>query len=74
MISVRFVNRFSWRHAFMVSTPSLVVILAKLLAGDKTLILLYFSIGILLLAALIGWLTGKDTVEAWKNGKWTRMF
>jgi hypothetical protein len=71
---VRFVNRFCFKYALLVCAPSIVVIGIHTVARDANpTLLLAFGIGILLVAVLIGILTGRNMMEIWEDGKWKRL-
>jgi hypothetical protein len=71
--TIRFVNRFSWRSAFIISAPSFIVLFSRLISGDFRPIIFIFLLGVIVLAGILGWAFGKDTLEIWNGEKCTRL-
>ena len=69
---VRLVNRFHWRHALLVSVPSTIVGLSNMISNGYKAVHLIFLIPIFV-GVLVGFISGKNTVEYWKNNKWNRI-
>jgi hypothetical protein len=71
--TIRFVNRFSWRSAFIISAPSFIVLFSRLISGDFRPIIFIFLLGVIVLAGILGWAFGKYTLVFCNGQKGTRL-